>query len=113
MNKSRRVWIAVMLGILVGGGVGAALIYGWLLPESGPEPEIEVTDPARSAVTSYEECVNIGGVLLLSLPSKCMTARGKIFTNPAGITDQAAYDCSKERGGTEDGKMEIVIVCKP
>lgn len=113
MKKGRHVWITVMLGILVGGGVVAALTYGWLLPESGPEPKIEVTDPARSTVTSYKECVNTDGVLLLSLPSKCITAQGKIFTNPAGITGQAAYDCSKEKGTTEDGKTEIVIVCKP
>lgn len=129
MKKSRRIWVAVIVGILVGGGEVAALTYSLSLPGSRPEvaeeaaappvkffrgmQEARAIGPARPVVTSYEECVNTGGVLLLSLPSKCMTAQGKIFTNPAGTPGRAAYDCSKEKGTTEDGKTEIVIVCKP
>lgn len=117
MNSTNyRILAAAIVLALRGAGLLAYLNWS----ASDKAVEVEPTPPVMTSprtipeVTNYDECVNAGGVVLPSLPSKCRTASGQTFTNPAGIFGRQVYeyDCTETEEIIEDGKTEKVVVCK-
>ncbi len=111
-SKIYGILATVIVLLLIGGGW---LYWQGLGPvETEPTPSLLTTPGEIRQATSYDECVNFGGVVLASLPSQCRTASGQTFTNPDGIFGRAVYDddCTELEEINPDGTMETVVVCR-
>lgn len=116
MNSKNYRILAVVIILLMAAGLLIYLNQSVLdqVVEVEPAPPLMTSPRTIPEVTNYEECVNTGGVVLASLPSKCRAASGQTFTNPAGIFGRQVYeyDCTETEEIIEDGKTEKVVVCK-
>lgn len=83
--------IAVILAVLLFGGVCLLFFRGGSPQTSAPPPATDqapaTTTATPSTAASYDECIAEGGAPLPDAPDKCLTRDGHIFVKGADETD--------------------------